>query len=414
MPPAMRFSPRGGGATPRGDGGGAHTTVSSTAAVVAAVASNPPHPRSTASVANPSRMTSDMQFDMLPSPPQPYPIASGMPATAPTATLAASAAQPSSTRPSTAVVVAVPIVKPPWVNVEGFTTPTSALQVRLLNPLLDIDAFGSTQHRTRPIDVKGQLGARPVQEWKEMLRCSDVEQDHGLLWNHRFGPWATLPHDIFPVSRTAPPPDSPPPSPRPSPTRRRQRGASATMDSTRDSATALSVSIFTPSTECGVTTACTVVAAPQSRKLVLEGGAGGSFSFWGGRHPEYIPDRGSRGMGKAVGVVAARPRSAPGRTGSSSARGGSTSPAAHARVRRKNVPRYGSEVERRLSLQRRPAWRNIVGPQGPETQSSEHRKLNPLSDINCFGSTLDRTRALDAKGELGARPVQIWKQMLRS
>ena len=41
----------------------------------------------------------------------------------------------------------------------------------------------------------------------------------------------------------------------------------------------------------------------------------------------------------------------------------------------------------------------------------EHRKMNPFTDINSF---VGGTRILDAKGQLGARPVQQWKEMLRT
>ena len=41
-----------------------------------------------------------------------------------------------------------------------------------MNPHADISSFTPGGHNTyvRPIDVKGQLGARPVQRWKESLR----------------------------------------------------------------------------------------------------------------------------------------------------------------------------------------------------------------------------------------------------
>ena len=72
------------------------------------------------------------------------------------------------------------------------------------------------------------------------------------------------------------------------------------------------------------------------------------------------------------------------------------------------------EGERRLSVKSRPAWRNIVGPQDEASRSGQHRTLNPFADINCFGATIARSRILDTKGELGARPVQRWKEMLRT
>ena len=40
-----------------------------------------------------------------------------------------------------------------------------------VNPFNDVNTFGATDRVTRrPLDTKGELGARPVQQWKEMLR----------------------------------------------------------------------------------------------------------------------------------------------------------------------------------------------------------------------------------------------------
>jgi hypothetical protein len=59
-----------------------------------------------------------------------------------------------------------------WENVSGFTT-SPFLEQRKMNPLADINAFsngGRMSGFVRPIDTKGQLGAGPLQMWKESLR----------------------------------------------------------------------------------------------------------------------------------------------------------------------------------------------------------------------------------------------------
>ena len=75
---------------------------------------------------------------------------------------------------STAMVVATPVKKPYWENLDGFPNTTIQLEQRRLNPFLDINSFASKGHEynvgARPIDTKGELGNGPVQRWKEMLR----------------------------------------------------------------------------------------------------------------------------------------------------------------------------------------------------------------------------------------------------
>lgn len=86
-----------------------------------------------------------------------------------------------------------------------------------------------------------------------------------------------------------------------------------------------------------------------------------------------------------------------------------------ARARGRSPTRWGPAGERRLSIANRPAWRPVTG--FPDTTlQTEHRKLNPFSDINSFASRQGYTgaRPLDCKGENGARPVQQWKEMLRN
>jgi len=68
----------------------------------------------------------------------------------------------------------------PWKNVEGFAQSTRTLERRKMDPFADINSFqgnavsakNSLDHsaHVRPLDVKGQLGAGPVQRWKETLR----------------------------------------------------------------------------------------------------------------------------------------------------------------------------------------------------------------------------------------------------
>ena len=68
----------------------------------------------------------------------------------------------------------------PWENVEGFAQSTRTLERRKMNPYLDINAFQGNKASAkaqfaangfvRPLDVKGNLGAAPVQQWKETLR----------------------------------------------------------------------------------------------------------------------------------------------------------------------------------------------------------------------------------------------------
>ena len=65
-----------------------------------------------------------------------------------------------------------------WQNLDGFGKQSRAIALRDLNPHVDICTFTINKEMTpagsrpyvRPMDVKGQLGARPVQVWKEDLR----------------------------------------------------------------------------------------------------------------------------------------------------------------------------------------------------------------------------------------------------
>jgi len=68
----------------------------------------------------------------------------------------------------------------PWENVEGFAQSTRTLERRKMNPFLDINSYQGNRTSAkaqfnsnawvRPLDVKGNLGAEPVQKWKETLR----------------------------------------------------------------------------------------------------------------------------------------------------------------------------------------------------------------------------------------------------
>ena len=67
----------------------------------------------------------------------------------------------------------------PWKNVEGFSVSTRTLERRKMDPFCDINSFTGNAYsakqtfskgHVRPLDNKGQLGAGPVQAWKETLR----------------------------------------------------------------------------------------------------------------------------------------------------------------------------------------------------------------------------------------------------
>lgn len=60
-----------------------------------------------------------------------------------------------------------------WENLEGFSKSTRTLERRKMDPFFDIQSYNGAGRATgyvRPLDVKGQLGARSVQQWKETLR----------------------------------------------------------------------------------------------------------------------------------------------------------------------------------------------------------------------------------------------------
>ena len=67
----------------------------------------------------------------------------------------------------------------PWTNIEGFAQSTRSLERRKMDPFADINSFQGNMTSAkqsfshgycRSLDVKGQLGAGPVQRWKETLR----------------------------------------------------------------------------------------------------------------------------------------------------------------------------------------------------------------------------------------------------
>ena len=379
-----------------------------------------------------------------------------------------------SSKESTAMVVAMPVAKPPWQNVKGFYEPTSALGNRKLNPLLDIDAFGSTEHRTRILDVKGQLGNGPVQQWKEMLRDRDVEKLKDRSWKMaNYEPWSALPHPVTAVPRMGPLPASAllgrtRPVARP---RRRAStetvasadggggGASSAKTSARSSARGSSSSTRSPRSAGG--SFHHPLGGLERRKPEVQR----TFpTFWGARQRERHEQSASQrpnfttaqpltakeihlrslGLGRSGSEMAfhPRPKSAPPRTSitaTSASASASVVSASASEIdsaslmeqptaviatpvmakRRKSVG-YGPAYERRLTLKARPAWRHLVPGYIDETVTGANRGLNPLMDVNSFGSSHHhplagaRVRILDIKGELGARPVQRWKEMLRS
>jgi len=261
--------------------------------------------------------------------------------------------------------------QPEWQNLDGFPQSTVTLEQRKLNPHCDINIFVGG---TRILDAKGQLGARPVQQWKEMLRGGDTDGDGkaDVPWRvPEYTPWQAS------MGATRPPPPKLPPSPL--------------------------VSLPAP----GATAPASDSGSPPKKK-------DDPFSFWGSRE-------GRREQQQQQQQVGGR---------SSSAGGSRTSGAlvvhspgqrglllhekkqSHAQwlaMRRKNPPRYGPEGERRMQISERPAWRGVDQRTQP-TRLTQHRHLNPFTDINSF---VGGTRILDAKGQLGARPVQQWKEMLR-
>lgn len=62
--------------------------------------------------------------------------------------------------------------RPGWRPVAGFPDMTIQSERRIVDPFSDINSYASRQGRlgARPLDCKGMNGARPVQQWKEMLR----------------------------------------------------------------------------------------------------------------------------------------------------------------------------------------------------------------------------------------------------
>ena len=73
---------------------------------------------------------------------------------------------------------------------DGFPQSTLQLEQRQLNPFNDVNTFGATDRVTRrPLDTKGELGARPVQQWKEMLR-EGMQYRKSHTWKiPDFEPW---------------------------------------------------------------------------------------------------------------------------------------------------------------------------------------------------------------------------------
>lgn len=417
--------------------------------------------------------TPDIDGALLPAPPPALPMSTVL-ITADGLFERSSPARPrASSKESTAMVVAMPVTKPPWQNVKGFYEPTSALGNRKLNPLLDIDAFGSTMHRTRILDVKGQLGNGPVQQWKEMLRDRDVEKLQDRSWKMaNYEPWSALPHPVTTVPRMAPLPasallDRTRPVARP-----RQRastetvasadggggGASSAKTSARSSARGSSSSTRSPRSAGG--SFHHPLGGLERRKPEVQR----TFpTFWGARQRERHEQSASQrphfttaqpltakeihlrslGLGRSGSEMAfhPRPKSAPPRTSimatsaSASVVSASASEIDNASVmeqptvaviatpvmakRRKSVG-YGPAYERRLTVKTRPAWRHLVPGYIEETITGANRGLNPLMDVNSFGSSHHhplagaKVRILDVKGELGARPVQRWKEMLRT
>ena len=432
-----------------------------------------------------------------------------------------------------------PIQRPDWQNLDGFPTTTLQLEQRQLNPFADINSYASRKGMfgARPLDCKGELGARPVQQWKEMLREGmQYRQSHSFRvpefepWQpgsqsvadpsnplHRFldagtlaasrerlmrrthsaSPGGNVRRERRPGSSSSTPRGSDKGSARGKSTPRsrgngtstpRRRASSAgrnraLLDSSdrmrgpdgaspflrsggggerRDSAEGgtlvvargrsgspagsvvgssdgtegrprmIRVDSGPFSHEGRTSTAVSLPPSalpPQKRTANPLATRDSQFSFWGGRAPGTVGGRTSPGR-PGMGPTG----TSPGRSGGAfggSARPSSARTAAEgiprtkpntmdtalvlARARGRSPTRWGPAGERRLSIANRPAWRPVTG--FPDTTlQTEHRKLNPFSDINSFASRQGYTgaRPLDCKGENGARPVQQWKEMLRN
>ena len=76
---------------------------------------------------------------------------------------------------------------------KGFAMSTRTLERRKMDPFADINSFtGNMQSakaqfashaHVRPLDNKGALGARPVQQWKETLREDFARDDDNFSSN---------------------------------------------------------------------------------------------------------------------------------------------------------------------------------------------------------------------------------------
>ena len=142
-----------------------------------------------------------------------------------------------------------------------------------------------------------------------------------------------------------------------------------------------------------------------------------SQSYWKGVQVDGVTGKPVPGSKSAFGSQSDRSYSQGG-TGSERALARSKAANDHAlvlaRARGRSPTRWGPAGERRLSVAHRPHWRNNVG--FPDlTIQSEHRRMDPFSDINSYASRTGYlgARPLDCKGMNGARPVQQWKEMLR-
>lgn len=80
----------------------------------------------------------------------------------------------------------------PWKEVEGFSKSTRTLEQRKMNPFLDINSYQGNRvsakqtfshGHVRPLDVKGNLGARPIQQWKATLREDFARDDDNFSSN---------------------------------------------------------------------------------------------------------------------------------------------------------------------------------------------------------------------------------------
>lgn len=322
---------------------------------------------------------------------------------------------------STALVVATERPRrPSWQNVDGFPNNTFQLERRKLNPFADINSFASRTHPlgtgARHIDCKGALATDPVQKWKEMLREGAADRASGqtfalhileTLHNEQLEARAQSERLTAANERAKKRAKSAPPG------RLEWNGKAPTKapfqleDATR------------PDPMHRAAGALVTTGSGSAR-------GGGSARKGTPRSVARRAASASRARASAEGrITPARQRPEHPRTQSASKEGQRSQEARTralilARARGVSPTRFGPAGERKLSISARPGWRNVNGFPPTTHVTTEHRKLNNFADINSYASSncgalgqAQGYRPLDCKGQVGQRPVQKWKEMLR-